>query len=113
MSLGRKIIGNGDFLLVLGGTPTTKAILASRRFRQADEARELFFRHGLDAADAGGFDLHEANGAPLEAPEDDRGRVLRTQGRPHRALSALRAAARSFRDAGALGERQQAARRPS
>lgn len=52
VALARTIVGYRDFLIVLGGTPTTRAILAGRRFTRAAEAVE--FR--VDAEPPGAFD---------------------------------------------------------
>lgn len=65
MSLGRTIIGYDDFLIVLGGSPATKAILSGRRFSQADEAREYLFRGPAPGDD--GFELSDGIGAADKA----------------------------------------------
>lgn len=50
--LGRRIVTAGDFLIILGGAPTTRAILAGRRFVQAMEAKEYLLL--TEPVDAGG-----------------------------------------------------------
>lgn len=56
MALGRTIIGYRDFLIVLGGTPTTRAILAGRRFTRVAEAKEYRVL-GSQPGAADGFEL--------------------------------------------------------
>lgn len=50
MMLGRTIVGYGDFLIVLGGTATTQAILTGRRFVQVAEAKEFRFSREPETA---------------------------------------------------------------
>jgi hypothetical protein len=65
MALGRTIVGYGDFLIVLGGTPTTQAILAGRRFTSVAEGREFRVREWPPGS-ADGFDL--VRRTPADAP---------------------------------------------
>lgn len=65
MSLGRTIVRYEDFLIVLGGSPATKAILSGRRFSQAEEAREYLFHRPAVGGEAA-FDLLDRDGVPDE-----------------------------------------------
>ncbi|HEX9732368.1 MAG TPA: hypothetical protein VGG06_10315 [Thermoanaerobaculia bacterium] len=70
MALGREIVRYGDFLIVLGGTATTQAILTGRRFEQVAQATELRLSGDAAAAADRGVRLvaGEAAGAPAPLP---------------------------------------------
>ncbi len=70
MKLGTAIVNHSDFHIVVGGSPTTKAILTGRRFAEAGEAKEYRIgRAELPAGDGDGFALAPASAAaPPPAP---------------------------------------------
>ncbi len=74
--LGRNILNEGDFLVILGGTPTTRAILTSRKFEQMAEAREYRMAQPpgagpLHLVKAGGFELVAGHSGLEEAVAPD------------------------------------------
>lgn len=55
VALARRVVTHGDFLVVLGGTPTTQAILSGRRFTVLTEALEYLIHTG----DCGGSEASD------------------------------------------------------